>query len=411
MEYRKGVLLAGNPISREELVKAVEGERDSLSKIVKAMHIFGPRNYTAIARITGIPVETVRYKINTQLRNRGVRVYAHIDYGKLGLARYTLRLKFNPEIEEYASKILDKLAEVGYLYYYGRTIPRWEYVCELALPPELELKYKVFLGKMVEEGIVERYSLERITSVRYVSMDAEFYDLERGVWNVKLNSDYDIRRDGLEVSIEEDVCSNPRIDSIDLKIVAWSQADAYLTPTDIAKRISCDPKKVLYHYKEHIIKQGIIKRYIVLLGCGLKAEQDPNMMVIVRFENISRDMVDEARRIMEKIPFMIRDTVSVHPVTYTSHLLIPTEHVTPILEYVSEKAASLRERIEYDIINPKKSRSYSIPYEMYDDYTGWRFDLNKTLHAVSEVAYSKLVQPMRVSGYPASSKQSDEFKL
>ncbi|GEM_PF-941391 len=405
MEYRKGILLAETPISREEIVRAVEGERDSLSKIIKAMHIFGPRNYTAIARITGIPVETVRYKINTQLRNKGVRVYAHIDYGKLGLVRYILRLKFNPEIEEYASKILDKLAEVGYLYYYGRTIPRWEYVCELALPPELELKYKVFLGRIVEEGIVEHYSLERITSVRYISMDAEFYDLERGVWNVELNSDYDIRRDGLEISIEEDVCSNPRIDSIDLKIVAWSQVDAYLTPTDIAKRISCNPKKVLYHYKEHIIKQGIIKKYIVLLGCGLKAEQNQDMrMVIVRFENISRDMVDEARRIMEKIPFMIRDSVSVYPVTYTSHLLVPTEHIIPILEYVSEKAESLRGKIGYDIINLKKSRSYSIPYEMYDDDIGWRFDLNKALHAINEIVYDKLVQSMKVSKHSISSE-------
>jgi len=395
MEYRKGTLLADTTISREEALKAIEKEKDSLSKIIKAMHVFGPRNYTAIARITGIPVETVRYKINTQLRNRGVRVYAHIDYGKLGLARYMLRLKFNPEIEEYASKILDKLAEVGYLYYYGRTIPRWEYVCELALPPELELKYNVFLDKIVKEGIIERYSLKRITSVRYVSMDAEFYDLERGVWNVELNSDYNIRRGGLEVSVEEDVCNNPRIDSIDLRIVAWSQVDAYLTPTDIAKRISCDPKKVLYHYKEHIIKQGIIKRYIVLLGCGLKAGQDQNIrMMIVRFENISRDMVDEARRIMEKIPFMIRDSVSAYPVTYTSHLLVPTEHITPILEYISERAASLREKIGYDIINPKKSQSYSIPYEMYDDDIGWRFDLNKTLHAINEILYDKLAQPM-----------------
>ena len=31
---------------------------------------------------------------------------------------------------------------------------------------------------------------------------------------------------------------------------------------------------------------------------------------------------------------------------------------------------------------------------MYDDDIGWRFDLNKTLHAINEILYDKLAQPM-----------------
>ncbi|MCS7113105.1 MAG: hypothetical protein RMJ00_00995 [Nitrososphaerota archaeon] len=390
MVYSKGALLR-DPLSREKVVEAVEGEKDSLSKIIKAIHIFGPRNYTAIAGITGIPVETVRYKINTQLRNKGVKVYAHIDYGKLGLARYILRLRFNPEIELYASKILDKLAEVGYLYYYGRTIPKWEYICEVALPPGLELKYRIFLDKIMEDGIIERYSMERITSIRYLSMDVNFYDFERRVWNIPLDNGYDIDRDGFEISIEEDVCTDPWIDLIDLKIIAWNQVDAYLTPTDIAKRIMCEPKKVLYHYKEHVIKQGIIKRYIVLVGWNY---QDMRT-IIVEFKDVNRDMVDRVRSVMEKIPFVIRDTISEYPITYTSYMLIPTQYIVPILEYIAGRIASLRRNLEYEIIDAKKSQSYTIPYEMYDD--GWMFDLNKTLQIIKE-EYSKLTELAGTSG-------------
>ncbi|MEM2740256.1 MAG: hypothetical protein QXQ29_05605 [Candidatus Bathyarchaeia archaeon] len=393
MGYGKGALLADR-LSREEITKAVEGEKDSISKIIKAIHVFGPRNYTAISRITGIPVETVRYKINTQLRSKGVRIYAHIDYGKLGLARYALRLRFNPEIEAYASKMLDKLAEVGYLYYYGRTIPRWEYICNIALPPELELKYRVFLDRIVDEGIIERYSMRRMTSVRYMSMDTRLYDFEKSVWSIPLGSEYDICRDGFEVSIEEDVCIDPQIDSIDLKIIAWNQVDAYLTPTDIAKQIMCEPKKVLYHYKEHIVRQGIIKRYVVLAGWN----QQDMRTVIVRFEDIDREAIDEARRIMEKIPFTIRDTITDHPITYTSYLIIPTQHMVPVIEYISERAASLRRGMEYEIIDPKIHQSYTVPYEMYDDDAGWIFHMNKALYVIEE-EYTKLMQLAETSKY------------
>lgn len=386
MGYSKGALISDR-LSREEVVKAVEGEKDSLYKIIKAIHVFGPRNYTAISRITGIPVETVRYKINTQLRSKGIKIHAHIDYGKLGLARYALRLKFNPEVEEHASKILDKLAEVGYLYYYGRMVPRWEYFCNIALPPGLELKYKLFLDKIVDEGIIEWYSMKRMNSVRYLSMDIRFYDFENNVWDVPLSGKYDIRRDKFEVSIEEDVLADPQIDSIDLKIIAWNQVDAYLSPTDIAKRIMCEPKKVLYHYKKHIIEQGIIKRFVVLAGWS----QHNMRTVIIRFEDVGKEAVDEARSIMEKIPFTIMDGVMDNPITYISYLVVPIQHIVPIIEYISEKASLLRRGLVCEVVDPRAYQSYSIPYEMYDDYNGWIFHIDNALRAVKE-EYSRLAQ-------------------
>ncbi|MEM2165394.1 MAG: hypothetical protein QW071_05250 [Candidatus Bathyarchaeia archaeon] len=394
MGYSKGALISDR-LSREEVVKAVEGEKDSLSKIIKAIHVFGPRNYTAISRITGIPAETVRYKIKTQLRNRGIRVYAHVDYGRIGLARYALRLRFSHEVEAYAPKILDKLAEVGYLYYYGRVIPRWEYVCNIALPPDLELKYRVFLDGLVDRRIIEWYSMSRLTSVRYLSMDTRFYDFDRGIWSIPFDSECYNYRDELEVSIEEDVCRDPRIDSIDLKMIAWSQVDAYLSPTDIAKRIMCEPKKALYHYKEHIVKQGIIKRYIVSAGWS----QQDMRSIIIRFEGIEREDIDEARRVMERIPFTVRDTVSENPVAYTSYLVIPKQYMIPVIEYISERVSTtLKKCMEYELIDSKIHQSYTIPYEMYDDDDGWIFNVNDTLYIIEE--YSKLMQSIEYSNTP-----------
>lgn len=388
MGYSKGALIA-NPLSREEIVEAIKEEKDSLSKIIKAIHIFGPRNYTAISRITGIPVETVRYKINTQLRSKGVRIYAHIDYGKLGLARYTLRLKFNPNIEEYAPKILDKLAEIEY---YGRILPRWEYLCKVALPPELELKYRVFLDEMVSEGIIEHYTMERMNNIRYLSMNTRFYDFKNDVWNIPSRENYNGREE-IEISIEEDICTDPEIDSIDLKIIAWNQIDAYLSITDIAKKIMCNPKKALYHFKEHIIKRGIIKRYIVLFGWRSKNEINQGMnTIVIRFEDLCKDEIDEVRKIMDKIPFTIMDYTTNNYTTYVSWLLVPTEHLIPIFRYISEEVGSIRTNLQYDIIDPEVSQPYTIPYEMYEDGIGWRFNVNRALNVINEVLYSKVAQ-------------------
>ncbi|MFQ6076117.1 MAG: hypothetical protein ACE5Z5_08290, partial [Candidatus Bathyarchaeia archaeon] len=91
---------------------------DDFSLIVEAIKRVGPRNCSLISRLTGIPVETVRYKIRRQLIRKGIRVHLSVDYNKLCLLRNWITLDFNDEYSELAPSMLDVLSRIGYLTYY-----------------------------------------------------------------------------------------------------------------------------------------------------------------------------------------------------------------------------------------------------------------------------------------------------
>jgi len=52
-------------------------------------------------------METVRYRIKHLLAKNGVKVQVHVDHGKLGLARYWLRLRFAGGFESLSVRFLE----------------------------------------------------------------------------------------------------------------------------------------------------------------------------------------------------------------------------------------------------------------------------------------------------------------
>ena len=72
-------------------------QTDTTVTIVNTIKEVGPRNVTLISRITGIPTETVRYKINKQLAAKGFRVHIAVDFHKLAMKSYSVVLDFSDE--------------------------------------------------------------------------------------------------------------------------------------------------------------------------------------------------------------------------------------------------------------------------------------------------------------------------
>ncbi|MBS7612781.1 hypothetical protein KEJ48_00805 [Candidatus Bathyarchaeota archaeon] len=115
---------------------------EDFTSFVKAIKILGPKNYAALSKFTGLPVETVRHRVKYLFVRKGVGIHIHVDHGKLGLTRYLLRLKFTNDFNEDSSvSFLEHLAKHGYLEYYGRLIPRGDYIVWLGLPMTLLLNY------------------------------------------------------------------------------------------------------------------------------------------------------------------------------------------------------------------------------------------------------------------------------
>ncbi len=157
---------------------------DEIGCIVEAIKRVGPRNCSLISRMTGIPTETVRYKIDEQLVRKGIIIRVSVDYNKLGLARNWLTLNFSDEYDELAPRILDALSKIGYLIYYGRVVPRRNYVSIAALPPKAKAEYRKFLNGLIDLSILTSYKMDELAWVRYLSMRPEYYDFSTRTWKI-----------------------------------------------------------------------------------------------------------------------------------------------------------------------------------------------------------------------------------
>jgi DNA-binding Lrp family transcriptional regulator len=366
-------------ISLNEQSKAELNEQ--LSLLARAIKVFGPRNYTALAKVTGLSVQDVRYKIKRQLLSKGLRVQIHVDHGKLGLARYKLRLRFANSVEDANVKLLEHFANSCYLEYYGRLLPRGDYLVWLGLPPSLEKRYRVFLDRVVEMGVFKRYELSRVSWIRYFSMREDCYDFRRGVWRFSWDSLPSRVVD--DVSVEEDVISKPKLDKLDLYITAWLQVDALMPIPEIAERLGIQYKKVLYHFKEHVLKRGILKRY-VLRWQGLEGDYSLAYLLVC-VKDLTEGELEDVKTVFLRNPFTCFDTYEADRGLYTAYITVPVSQLQQCLSYIWRSLPNIRGKISHGFIDPKCSRAFAIPVELYQKDGGWMFNVEEALKAVNRL--------------------------
>jgi len=357
---------------------------DQLSLLARAIKLFGPRGYTALARVTGLSVQDVRYKVKRQLLSKGLRVQIHVDHGRLGLARYWLKVRFAGNVEDENIKLLEHFASSCYLEYYGRLLPKGDYLACLGLPPNLEKRYRVFLDRLVEMGVFKRYELSKVSWIRYLSMREDCYDFRRGVW--RFSWDSLTGRTVEDVSVEEDVISKPKLDKLDLYITAWLQIDASTPIPEIAERLGIQYKKTLYHFREHVLKRGILKRYI-LRWQGLEGDYSLAYL-LVWVKGLTEGEIENVKTVFLRNPFTCFDTYEADKGLYTAYITVPINQLQPCLNYIWKSLPNVRSKISYEFIDPNCSRAFTIPIELYQEGEGWVFNVEKTLKEVNQLLKS-----------------------
>ncbi|MBS7612582.1 hypothetical protein KEJ27_10375 [Candidatus Bathyarchaeota archaeon] len=358
---------------------------DRLRLMARAVKVFGIRNYTALAKATGLSVQNVRYNVRRQLLDRGLRVQVHVDHGKLGLARYRLTCRFANSCEDLNVRLLEQLASSGYLEYYGRLLPKGDYLAWLGIPPSFEVRYKVFLDRLVEAGIFKWYTMSRVGWIRYFSMREDCYDFKSGVW--RFSWDCLSNREVEDVSVEEDVVSKPRLDMLDLYITASLQEDASTPIPKLASRLGVHYKRLLYHFRMHVLNGGLLKRWILKWQGGLEGTHSLAYLIFW-IGNLSGGELEDAKTVFSRIPFICFDTYEYEGGLYMAYITAPMNQLQQCLIYVWRCLPDIRTRLSYALIDPKCSKAFAIPLELYQSGRGWVFNVEDVFKNVSHMLMS-----------------------
>jgi len=361
---------------------------EEMKLIVEAVKKYGPKNISAISRTTGLPAETIRYRIKNQLKEMGIRFHVSINYLKLGLVRSWLFLDFSLQVTKIIPEILDLLAKRGYLTYYARVIPHGYYIAIPTIPYSALEKYKNFLDELVRLDILKEYRMTDLQYLKHLSLRSEFYDFTTRTWNIPWSKlDYETKKESTPIQMDY---SRVPIDKIDLLILKEFQINASQSLTSIAKKINVPEKQVRYHYKKHIEEGRIIENYIVRWQAD--RYQLTNKYILscfIEFSDLTKSDVTYINSILEKFPFTWMIAVSVDRTKMVAQIFMPISQYYDALTFLSDRLYMFKERFKLHIIDYQKAEAYTIPYESWNDNVGWFTDLDEVSEALGNRVKAK----------------------
>lgn len=352
-----------------------------LYTIVEIIKRVGPRNVSLISRLTGIPVETVRYKIRRQLIKNGIGVHVSVDYSKLGLVRNWLALNFDGKFRELAPKMLETLSKTGYLIYYGRILPQGTFISIVALPPSLKAQYVEFLDSLMDLGILTSYWMDELAWIRHLSMRPEYYDFETKAWKVDWDSLHQSKV--IVKRMMDSEVGEPMADKTDLLILKELQINSMNPISKIAERLGLKPKTVRYHYMEHILRRGLIPNFIVRWQGFREEIQRSILNAFIEFRNLTERSLLDVQKVFHRLPFTWFDAVSNNRSLYLAFLSLPVTQYMSLLSYL--QANTFAYKFEIKLIDTSCTVGYTIPYEMFNETQGWTFNPEKTLKVLTDL--------------------------
>jgi DNA-binding Lrp family transcriptional regulator len=360
----------------------VSDKDDEFQLIIGAIKRAGPRNCSLISRLTGVPIETVRYKINKQLVSKGIRFHTSIDYSKLGLVRNWVTLEFNDEYKEMATKILDDLSRIGYLIYFGRIVPQGKYASIIAIPFEAKKEYRRFLNALIGLGILKSFEIDEFADIQQHFMKHEHYDFDAEDWNIDWEELDKVETP--DIKKIENESHGIMSDKTDLLILEQLQFDPTASFANIARELKIKQKTVRYHYLEHIIKRRLIKEYIIRWTSGLGSrERQAVLGMIIQIRNISSEERLFLQEIFYKLPFTWFDGLSSDQDLYLAYLATPLNQYVNVLNYLRRNIPRYsRQNFNVSIVDMSCSMGYTIPYELFDEKQGWIFSSEKTIESL-----------------------------
>lgn len=368
---------------RAETVQSFKKEpEDAESRIISAIGKVGPRNIAAIARMTGVHQETVRYKIKKRFGALGFRFHADVDYGKLGLTLHWGTLHFGRSHYANAPKLLDAMNQSGYLTYYARILPQGHYVALFALPEGTSAGFSGVLNGLRDKGVLTGFSLDEVVAYRHATMDPRHFNFKSRTWAVEWERVKGER--GTELPLEK---KQPSIlcDEYDLLIIKELQKDALQHVVGMAHKLKVHEKTLEYHYRTHVMKNKLVRAYIVRWTRDIEKSLAHSVATTrLTFRGLGRSDFESIQKVVSKIPFLWAEEL-LRDGTYIATAYTPLTEMLGMFGYLNDEISDLDSKVEVGFVKPHGAYLYTIPHHMFSN-DGWKFNPKRMLSGIEKSA-------------------------
>ena len=337
-----------------------------LVELLDALKRFGPRNLSLISMLTGIPRETVRYKVKKQLKNLGFAIQMIPNFYRMGLTRLCARLSFTKEGLKIARSMLDELGRNSYLSYYGKIAFSNDYLVLINPPSRWAAMFGEFFNNLQDEGIIEGVEMSEIKEVGYPHVSYRLFDFENCTWMLEDGVRHNCEGVITIQKASSEEAANYLIDSTDLAIITELYGDAFAPLTRASSNIGRDPRLLRYHFQEHIVRKGLIAGYVLhWFPNGVDASNLSRIWI--RIDTLPSSRLNEFARAVASSPFckfyqILNDNTLLIYLLIDRQFSFAVRHLSNIF---TEYGVSGESFIVEDAF------SFTLTKEMFKDGYGW----------------------------------------
>jgi DNA-binding Lrp family transcriptional regulator len=340
-------------------------------KVLSTMAKVGPRNLLEVSRLTGIPVTTVHHRIAQLDSNSNPLVELIPNVAVLGMARLVVLVAAKPGLEDAVTQALR-------IPNYWRVLQRCEgtftHHSVQVVPLKFLKEFREYISTMRAMNLIKSYRIIQTGDSYPIFPDFSSYEFSSGTWTFDWEGWLNAVKNGVPIEVLRD----PRgetvsVEKVDLRVIASLERNARMSFIDIAKKIGVSPQTVKYHYDKKVGSSGVLGKFDFLVT-PFPLEISAWHEFMLEFQDA--DSMNRFFSVAKKL-FFIYHLAKVHRKnTLLVRTRIPHSQVENMFAFFSEMA-NCGQLIYYSAVRVNmNSRLYqTISWELFDDASGWQWDV------------------------------------
>lgn len=271
-------------------------------EILEGLAKYGPRNITKVAKKLNIPRGTALSRIKRMSSSLYLRLLATVYHTNLGMKKAVVFAKATPGQED---GLLDCMKANKFFIYISRCYGKFEgCVAVYVIPKEHTKEFENFLQELKKLEVAQDVKLLWSTCFHTVNRTRKWYDCFSEAWIFpwdKWIEEIYSKEAELPYTLIDPKDFPLNADETDLFIVKELEKDATISLAAIARKLNTTLQNVRYHYKKHVIEQGIIEAFQIAVFPFERTSSDM-LFFVFRFSS-KKKMAKFANSLLDK-PFV-----------------------------------------------------------------------------------------------------------
>jgi hypothetical protein len=350
-----------------------------LSKLIEAINRVGIQNVSLLSRMTGMPIETIRYTMKKRFPKMGLKVRTPLNHSALGLERYFVTLRLSESAAKSEATIVKGLASDAFLTYQCQAPFERRLLTYFSVPVSLVDEFRGFLDALVGEDVVVDYTCERLEWERHPELKSKYYDFGTGEWSIDWEKVKKYSEAPPAPDKNDEPSVSPEIDSTDTLIIKELEIDSWRNIAEIARKLKLNERTVRWHYRKHVadIAQSSFVNWIPVTP----KEFTKAIGLVHEFNGVSKERLAKLRLLFNNFPFSWFEAGRKDGY-YQVNSALPAEYFMDSLRFLNAGLGDLVESWKSWTVDLSTVYAYTVPYQNFNDKKGWFFNKDAALKAV-----------------------------